>query len=34
MEVMGLHDRDTMGKTCRRLCSRMEAIMEADGNFY
>jgi hypothetical protein len=32
-EVMGPLDRDTVAKACRRFRSRIEAVVEADGNF-
>jgi hypothetical protein len=32
-EVMGNLDRDTVAKACRRFRSRIEAVVEANGDF-
>jgi hypothetical protein len=32
-EVMGSLDRDMVGKACRRFRSRLEAVVEAGGDF-
>ena len=32
-EVMGSLDRDTVARSCRRFCSRIEAVIAADGDF-
>jgi hypothetical protein len=33
-EVMGSLDRDTVGKACRRLRSRIKKVVEAGGDFF
>jgi len=33
MEVMGNLPNDTLEKDCQRFCSRIEAVVEAGGNF-
>jgi hypothetical protein len=32
-EMMGNLDTDTLAKACRRFHSRMEAVVEANGDF-
>jgi hypothetical protein len=33
MEVVGSLDKHIVGKACRRFCSRIEAVVAADGDF-
>jgi hypothetical protein len=33
-EVMGNLETDTMAKACRRFHSRIEAVVEANGNYF
>jgi hypothetical protein len=33
-EVMGNLDRDTLAKACRRFRTRLEAVVEGNGDFF
>jgi hypothetical protein len=34
MDIMASLPRDTMAKACRRSCHRIEAVVEAGGDFF
>jgi hypothetical protein len=34
MDIMASLPRDTMAKACRRSCLRIEAVVEAGGDFF
>jgi hypothetical protein len=34
MDVMASLPRDTMAKACRKFCHRIEAVVEAGGDFF